>query len=144
MRYEPKCLICSPRTDFGPSCARGSHSNRDASSGTYCLTVEQPPWHALLLAYLHRNPKLSLLTANRRAFCSVDSTGTRHSSSGPRFETCTYIPAAASWSVIGAAVLGQRAGTRSSREGEYATNEYRADDGAAFRQATKLLHTKGR
>lgn len=83
MQYEPEFLICSPRTDFGPSCARGSHSNRDASGGTYCLTVGPTPRHVLFLAYLLLNPRLSLQTANPHASCPVDSTVTRRSSSAP-------------------------------------------------------------
>lgn len=128
MQYGPKCFACSPRTDFGPSCAPRSRENGATSSGTYRLAVEPTPRHVLFLACLLLNPRLSLLTANLHALCPVDSTVTRRSSSAPRF---AHYPAPAFRGVIDSALVAQREGTGCGREEAYATNDYGAGDGAA-------------
>lgn len=142
MQYEPKCLICSLRTDLGPSCVRRSGLNRDASIDAWRLAGEQTHWLARLSACLLGNPILSLLAENRHVWCPVDSTGTGRLSSPSLFETHTY-PALASRRLIGSTVLAQRADTRSNCEGLCATDVYQVDDGAAFSRVTTLLHSGG-
>lgn len=131
MQYEQKYLIPPPRTGFGLSRARLSHTNRGISTGACRLTDEQTHRHGRWLACLPRNPIPNKLSSSQRASNSVDATGTTPSSSAALLESWVCHPASAFLHVLRFAVLALRAGTRSSFERLYATKAHGANDGQA-------------